>query len=174
MTVQVIIMQHPGSEIEITDGKWLPAKTTLNQQKTYKELRDDEPFVSSFYFESDPFYQYIFGEHTRAVPIFRTERMFLIVVANTNDPTVGASAQKDVKNVSQLFTSLAQNLGITKIFPLYIFGNEYSKLAAEASLAVLEKQKPSSKDIVVFTTAVTVSGYRATKAFTPACLFARQ
>lgn len=139
-----------GSETEISAGKWSPAKMTLSQQKNFEDLRDDEPFVSSFYFESDPFYRYIFGERTRAVPISRTEKMFLIVVANTNDSSVGASAQTDLKNVSRLFKDLAQNLGIIKFFPLYVSGNEYSKLAVETSLAVLEKQKPSPKDIVIF------------------------
>ena len=139
-----------GSETEISDGKWSPAKTTLSQQKTFEDLRDDEPFVSSFYFESDPFYRYIFGSRTRAIPISRTEKMFLIVVANTSDSSVGESAQLDLKNVSRLFKDLAQNLGIIKFFPLYVSGNGYSKSAVEASLAVIEKQQPSPKDIVVF------------------------
>ena len=80
-----------GSEVEISHGKWIPAKTTLSQQMDCEELTSDEPFVSSFYFESDIFYGYIFCERTRAVPISRTEKMFLIVVANTNVPTVEAS-----------------------------------------------------------------------------------
>ena len=80
-----------GSEVEISHGKWIPAKTTLSQQMDCEELTSDEPFVSSFYSKSDPFYGYVFGKRTRPVPISRKEKMFLIVVENTNDITVGAS-----------------------------------------------------------------------------------
>jgi len=139
-----------GIETDTTDVKQFPVKMTLSQQKTYEELRQDEPFVSSFYFESDPFYQYIFEERTRAAPEVRTEKMFLIIVANTNDATVGASAKTDLKNVTRLFNTLAKDLGISKISSLYISGNDYSKQAVETALSNLEMQKPSAKDIVIF------------------------
>jgi Caspase domain len=139
-----------GVEVSETGKDWAAAKTTTAEQKTYEELRRDEPFVGSFYFESEAFYQYIFDQQTRDVPLVRSEQLFLFVVANTNDATVGASAKTDLQNVSRLFTRLAQDLGIAKVFPLYIAGEAYSKMAVEAALAVLETKKPSAKDIVIF------------------------
>ena len=139
-----------GVELQNNTGLWVAANMTQSQQKNYQDLRNDEPFVGSFYFESDGFYQYIFDQTTRANPLPRSEKMFLIVVANTQDATVGKSAKTDLKNVSGLFTSLAANLGITKVVPLYISGDGYSKTAVEAALLALEAQKPSPIDIVVF------------------------
>lgn len=139
-----------GTESKDATGKWVTAETSVSQQKTDKDLRSDEPFVSSFYFESDVFYQYIFEQKTRATPVIRPERMFLLVVANTNDATVGKSAQTDLGKVSHLFTTLASDLGIVKISPVLISGNGYSKQAVENALSTIEKQRPSSTDIIVF------------------------
>ena len=139
-----------GVELQNEKGVWITVNMTLSQQKDYKELRNDEPFVSSFYFESDGFYQYIFEQATRAAPLARNEKMFLIVVANTKDETVGKTVEIDLKNVSALFNSLATNLGISKVIPLYISGDGYSKTAVEAALLALEAQKPAPIDIVVF------------------------
>jgi len=139
-----------GVELKNKEGKWTAGVMTDNLQKDYKALRDDEPFVSSFYFESDGFYQYLFEQATRATPLARNEKMFLIVVANTKDETVGKSVETDLKNVSALFNSLATNLGISKVIPLYISGEGYSKAAVEGALLALEAQKPAPIDIVVF------------------------
>lgn len=137
-------------ELNSTNNNWVPALITNNEQKNYEDLRSNEPFVSSFYFESDAFYQYIFDEATKAVPMARKEKMYLIVVANTLDATVGKSAVTDLKNVSTLFSNVASNLGISTVVPLYISGKEYSMAAVEAALLALESQKPSPIDIVVF------------------------
>ena len=139
-----------GVELQNKTGAWLAAIMTQSLQKNYEALRNDEPFVSAFYFESDGFYQYIFEQATRATPLPRIEKMFLFVVANTNDATVGKSTETDLKNVSGLFNSLASNLGITKVIPVYISGTGYSKAAVEKALLALEAQKPAPIDIVVF------------------------
>lgn len=139
-----------GVELKNKQGEWFAANMTLSQQKNYEDLRLDEPFVSAFYFETDEFYQYIFNQVTRATPKPLLEKMFLIVVANTKDATVGKSAETDLKNVTGLFNSLATNLGISKVIPLYISGDGYSKTSVEAALLALEAQKPAPIDIVVF------------------------
>lgn len=137
-------------ELNNNGPNWARAVMTQSQQKNYEDLKMNEAFVSSFYFESDAFYQYIFDETTKAVPVARKEKMYLIVVANTLDATVGKSAVTDLKNVSTLFKNLASNLGIATVVPLYISGNDYSKTAVEAALLALESQKPAPIDIVVF------------------------
>ncbi|MBC7475836.1 MAG: caspase family protein [Candidatus Sericytochromatia bacterium] len=137
-------------EVKNNKNEWNPVKTTLSQLKTYEDLRNDEPFVSSFYFQSDEFYQYIFSEKTRGVVSPRKEKMFLIIVANTNDETVGKSAKSDLQNVSSLFNKLAENVSIKTIIPIYISGNDFNKASVNAAIAQLEQAKPTSDDIVIF------------------------
>ncbi|MGB4844511.1 MAG: hypothetical protein WBP16_08605, partial [Ferruginibacter sp.] len=139
-----------GTEVKMPDGKWVAAITNSSQQKTYEDLRHDAGFVGSFYFETDDFYQYIFDERTRAIPPPRDEKMYLIVVADTQDPTVGKSTKTDLDNITVLFTTLAKSLGIVRVIPTFIAGNNYSKAAVELALKKLEAQKPASKDIIVF------------------------
>ena len=139
-----------GIEVLDSTGKWIAVTTTLSKEKTYEELQHNEPFVSSFYFESDAFYQYLFNDKVRSTVAPRPEKMFLITVANTNDETVGKSAAVDLQNVNTLFTNIATNIGITKIIPLQISGIGYSKQAVLAALKALAAQKPSSSDIIIF------------------------
>lgn len=137
-------------QVMLNRNEWSNAKTLLSQFKTYEDLRNDEQLVSSFYFESDEFYQYIFSEKTRGIVSPRKEKMFLIIVANTNDETVGKSAKSDLQNVSSLFNKLAENVGIKTIIPIYISGNDFNKASVNAALAKLEQARPSSNDIVIF------------------------
>ena len=137
-------------EVKDASGNWQATKVSTHQQKSFEELRNDESFISSFYFKSEAFYGYVFEQNSRAIPPPRTEKMYLILVANTNDETVGVSAATDFKNVSKLFSTLAGDLGISQFIPTYIFGNAYSKQAVEAALDKLAAMKPSSKDIVIF------------------------
>jgi hypothetical protein len=139
-----------GIEVMDSTGKWIAVTTTQSKEKTYEELQHNEPFVSSFYFETDAFYQYLFNDKVRSTVTSRPEKMFLITVANTNDETIGKSAAVDLQNVNTLFSSIALNIGITKIIPLQISGTGYSKLAVLAALKALAAQKPSGSDIIIF------------------------
>lgn len=139
-----------GIEVMDSTGKWIAVTTIQSQEKTYEELQHNEPFVSSFYFDSDAFYQYLFNDKVRSIVSSRPEKMFLITVANTNDETIGKSATVDLQNVNTLFSGIALNIGITKIIPLQISGSGYSKHAVLAALKALAAQKPSSSDIIIF------------------------
>ncbi len=139
-----------GVEIISNTGKWVTANTTTSQEKTYNDLKDNEPFVSAFYFESDPFYQYLFNDKVRGTVMALSQRMFLITVANTKDEKIGESTAVDLKNVNNVFSKIASSLGISKIIPLQIYGNEYSKLAVQAALKALAAQKPGADDIIIF------------------------
>jgi hypothetical protein len=141
---------EPGSVDLLVDGKWLPAKVKTISLRTPAELRRDEPFVSSFYFDTDIFYQQLFDEQPRAAVEARAEKMFLVIVANTEDSSVGVSAKTDLQNVSRLFTNLARDLGITKFSPVYISGSTYSKEAVEFALTRVQREQPSRQDIVIF------------------------
>jgi len=81
--------------------------------------------VGAFYFTTETFYQYIFDEETKAIPVPRDEKMFLIVVTDTVDHSIGKSTKTDLNNVTALFTNLAKSLGIIRIIPTIIAGRDY-------------------------------------------------
>jgi hypothetical protein len=137
-------------EIKLAGNSWHLTKMNTSEQKTLENLKENEPLVESFYFETDEFYRYVFEKRPRAIPEVRTEQMFLIVVANTNDETVGKGAKADLANISQLYTTLARDLGIKTVFTTYIFGDAYNKTAVEKALEKLKEQKPRSTDIIIF------------------------
>jgi Caspase domain len=137
-------------EVKLADNNWHLMKMNTNEQKTLENLKENEPLVASFYFETDEFYRYVFEKKPRAIPEVRTEQLFLIIVANTNDETVGKGAKADLANISQLYTTMARDLGIKTVFTTYIFGDGYNKTAVEKALEKLKEQKPRPVDIVVF------------------------
>lgn len=139
-----------GVEIKNNDGKWIAVNTTETREKTFEELKNDEPFVSAFYFESDAVYKYLYNDRVRSTIAPRKEKMFLITVANTNDETVGKSAAVDLNNVDKLFNQIASNLGITNVVSVKIYGDGYSKSAVEGALSKLKEQNPSPSDIIIF------------------------
>ncbi|MGY3054320.1 hypothetical protein ACVWYG_002527 [Pedobacter sp. UYEF25] len=139
-----------GVEIKNNDGKWIAVITSENKEKSFEELKNDEPFVSAFYFESDAVYKYLYNDRVRSTIAPRKEKMFLIAVANTNDETVGKSAAVDLNNVNKLFNQIASNLGIINVLSVKIYGNGYSKSAVEGALSKLKEQNPSPSDIIIF------------------------
>ncbi len=141
---------EPSAVEVMIEGEWVTTKLTSQAEKSFEDLRKDPDLINSFYFESDAFYQFVFDESTRAIPLARKEKMFLLIVANTNDETIGKSVATDLKNISETFTELAKSLGIVNVYSISIKGNEYSKAAVEAGLARIEAQKPTSKDIIIF------------------------
>lgn len=134
-------------ELRTDDGRWIPSVTTSNIEINYKELKRFRDTVLLFYTEEDPIYSYFFNNKARGPAAVRSERMFLIAVANSNDSTIGASSKKDFDKITNTFTKLARDLGIKTIIPAYIKGNDFSKKAVQDAL---KKIKPSSVDIVIF------------------------
>ncbi|HOZ84979.1 MAG TPA: caspase family protein [Niabella sp.] len=131
-------------------GKWHKASTVVNQEKTYEELVQQQDFVRIFFNEDDEFYKYLYGERERVNNLApRKERLFLIVVANTNDPKIGISSSKDFTTVTETFTTLAANLGM-RIVTKTIKGGDFSKRNVDQALANLKVQKPAPQDIIVF------------------------
>lgn len=131
------------------DGKWKEAETINMQQKTYAEMVNQKDFVSIFYKKDDAFYKFLFPENNRAVNISRPEKIFLVVVANTNDEKIGITSKKDFDGINNTFTNLAANLGV-KLFAIRIMGNDFNIKNVDNALLKIKKAKPSSKDIVIF------------------------
>lgn len=130
------------------DGNWHASEMIVNQQKTYQDLSREKEFVSYFFNEADNFYSYLFKLDTRGLSnIEQKTRLFLVAVANTNDSTIGVTSRKDLDKITEIFTTLAEQLGIT-IFSKKIWGTEFSKKAVDDALD--KWLKPTPIDIVVF------------------------
>ena len=139
-----------GEDLMLSDMKWIPAVLQVNQQKTLEDLLAAPDFVRVFYLEDDDFYKYIFGNNTRG-PLGekRKERFFLVLVAGTNDPTIGTAVKKDLSKIDTYFSTLANDLGVEYI-PTYVTGNDFTRQNVLRAVGQLEKAKPAPIDIVVF------------------------
>ena len=104
--------------------------------------------VLNYFSTNENFYQNLFINSTRALsPLEKNTRIHLIIVANTNDSTVGVAANKDMAAAEQLFADLTDVIGIKPMNIIKIYGTAYSKATL---LAELKKFKPQRNDIVVF------------------------
>lgn len=137
------------TEYSYHDGIWKLAETRTMQEKTYEDLLKQKDFVRVFYNEEDAFYNYLFSERERATGVTRKEKLFLIMVANTNDATIGVTSKRDLNEISKTFTTLAANLGM-KLIATKISGNNFNKKNLEEALANLKRQRPSPIDIIIF------------------------
>ncbi len=132
---------------KVAGDKWTVASMVANQQKSYAELLKQKEFVTHFFNEKEAFYQDLFTLDTRALSkVERSAKLYLIVVANTNDPEIGISSQKDVDKITATFTILKDQLGITLIAQT-LQGNKFNKTLVEAAINTL---KPAPIDMVVF------------------------
>ena len=135
------------TEYKVSEGNWNAASMKINQQKNIEELIHANDFVAHFFTETDEFYIYLFGEIVRAPnPVPRKEKLFLIVVANTLDSTIGITSKKDLVNITDLFTTMANNLAM-KIITTKIYGQTFNKKSVELAIA---KLNPTPIDIVIF------------------------
>lgn len=138
------------TEYKDIDGNWKIAETVNSLEKSYNDLLREKDFLSFFYNENDPFFKFLYGERDRVNPGFvRKEKLFLIAIANTNDTKIGITSKKDFEEISETFTTLCNNLRM-KMVLTKISGNGFNIQNLNKALANLEKQKPSSIDIVVF------------------------
>ena len=136
-------------EFKGADGNWAGSEMILNQEKTLPDLPKEPRLLLTFYKPDEAFFKYVFTPLSRGPSgITRKEKLFLIVVANTTDSSIGLSSKKDLDNVTKTFTGLAKDLGM-EIMPTYISGNGFSKQAVEKAISK-PKLNPSPIDIVVF------------------------
>lgn len=139
-----------GEDLLPGDAKWIAAELQENKQKSLEELIADPKIVTEFYNEEDDFYKYLFANNTRGpLGVKRKERFFLILVAGTNDPTIGKAVEKDLGKVTNYFRTLANDLNV-EFIPISITGNDFTKGNVLKAVGQLERAKPAPIDIVVF------------------------
>ncbi|MEJ7611871.1 MAG: caspase family protein [Ferruginibacter sp.] len=109
------------------------------------ELTED--LVALFFLEEDEFYQNLFKVKARGLsPQEKQAKLHLIIVANTEDETIGNTCVLDKDRTYKTFKDLSEFLGIG-FNSNVIFGNTYSKQNVQAAVQALA---PAPKDIVVF------------------------
>ena len=106
-----------------------------------------EEFVSNFFLKDEEFYKNLFTTTQRSLT--REQKMaqlHLIVVANTEDETIGSTCLLDKDRTVKTFKDLAEFLGIG-FQPKVIFGNSYNRQNVQNAVSAITPQK---NDIVIF------------------------
>ncbi|MBS1750700.1 MAG: caspase family protein [Bacteroidetes bacterium] len=137
---------EPGSVISTgDDGKDVEGEFThrlLNEADLTKEL------VSKYFTEQDDFYENFFEEATTRVilPEQKKIRMLLLLVANTDDISIGPTCVVDKDATYNTFSQLAEFMQI-QFVPKVIFGKDFSKVNVDNAISALD---PNPGDMVVF------------------------
>jgi hypothetical protein len=118
-------------------------------------------FVRNYFDETESFYTNLFNpkkEDPKTNPVVTSPgnppppppgppaKLHFILVANTNDPRIGYSVQKDVVNISSQVKDVATFLGLPLNY-VEISGAKFGKASVETALNNL---KPGTNDIVIF------------------------
>ncbi len=146
-----------------TDGTFEYGKMLAVKVMNDKDLT--KAYVKQYFLETESFYVNLFKTTTNPVvtvtppvkpnpnnnpttPVVNTPpaKIHFIIVANTEDPRIGYSVQKDVKNLSSQMKDVATFLKIP-INYIEISGTKFGKKNVETAIAGL---KPGADDIVVF------------------------
>ncbi len=119
----------------------LDAVRLLNQE----DLTED--FVLQFFTPDDEFYQNLFTAEVRTLTNQEKQtKMFLLLVANTNDKKIGKTCVIDKDNTQATLGEMAEFMGI-QFVPTVIEGNDFSKANVDKAISGL---RPGPNDIVVF------------------------
>jgi hypothetical protein len=106
-----------------------------------------EEFVLQYFVKEDEFYINRFETVTRTLTNQEKKtRMFLVLIANTEDNAIGKTCVIDKDATYKTFSQVAEFLGI-QFVPKVIYGNEFSKVNVDKAIDAV---RPSPSDIVVF------------------------
>ncbi len=129
------------------DGQLIKAELTVLQEKTYKELGQDQALVRSFYSERDAFYLYLIKLGTRGLNAAELNTNFyFIALVNTLDSSIGASSQKDLTRMTETFATLTKQVGI-RFVRIIISGVDFNIANAKR---VIDTIKPKAGTDIVF------------------------
>lgn len=128
-------------------GKPVMSSETNFTADLMAEQKLNRDFVSLFFSEDEDFYSNLFKPLQRGLsPVEKSTKLYLLVVTNVNDATIGNAVAKDKARCIETFNGLASYLGI-KIIVDTVSGKNYSKKSVEQAI---QRMRPSSNDIVVF------------------------
>ncbi|RYF91373.1 MAG: hypothetical protein EOO03_01505 [Chitinophagaceae bacterium] len=120
---------------------------TFNSATLLSTAQLNRQLLLQYFAESDAFASNLLNPSVRALsPLEKTTKIHLIIVANTNDPSIGIPCNNSMLLMEETFTDLAAFMGL-KIALTKIYGNNYNKAAVEYELT---KLKPGYNDVVLF------------------------
>lgn len=107
----------------------------------------NKDIVSLFFSDDEDFYINLFRPVTRSLsPAEKNIKMHLMIVADTNDATIGKAVSIDINRVTELFSSICSYLGI-KLNTTILAGKNFGKANTASALTRLQ---PAPNDIVIF------------------------
>jgi hypothetical protein len=137
------------------NGQWEKVTNLTKTDYEYTDISID--LVNSFYSKDDPFYEEYFSK-PRVSDLAargglsttdRKRKIHLIIVADLNDPSMGASCRIDMNNMTNTFTNLAKDMKMIPNTPSItnLTGSNFNKSAV---LRAVNGLKPGKNDIVIF------------------------
>ncbi len=104
-------------------------------------------FILTYFTKDEEIYKNLFAANIRVLtPELKKSKMFLLVVADTDDEQIGPDCQKDREKQLAYFSKIAGKLEIAFI-PLELTGKDLSR---KNLLAKIDEIKPTKNDIVIF------------------------
>ncbi len=129
-----------GEDENITVGKFSSVELIEDDDLT-------EDFVLQFFTKDDEFYKALFETSVRQLTSDQKKATLnLVIVANTNDPSIGSTCSLDKDRTLKTFSDVADFMKLN-LNAQTIAGNDYNKTNVEKTLS---KLNPSERDIVVF------------------------
>jgi hypothetical protein len=105
-------------------------------------------FLLTYFYPTDDLYVNFFVEKSRGLSAEEKKiKLHLIIVANINDPSIGASCKKDAQVIKDMFGDIAKFLTLTPTPPTLIMGTDYNLTTVNKAI---DNLKPNKNDIVVF------------------------
>lgn len=119
-----------------------------------QELSKNKSLLNLFFADTSAYYKNTIGVNSKGGMLTpdekRNTRLFLIVVASTNDRSLQPNCLIDARKIVNYFTELAINvLGLPSrnLFIDSIYGHNYSRESVERAL---NKLRPTKNDMVIF------------------------
>lgn len=113
----------------------------LNEEDLTEEL------VLTYFTKDEDFYKSLFETETRGLNAQEKQtRLFLLLVANTNDKKIGKTCEIDLKNTFDTYKEVSEFLGIQMLSKV-ISGNEFSKVNVDNAINTM---RPAPNDVVIF------------------------
>lgn len=134
-----------GMEV-LRENTWKDIRSFTVYERSLNDLTQQPDLLRKFYSEADPFYVFLMDRRSRGPFQARNARLILVVVANTLDHNVGKSSARDMKNLTGLLTSFAEDTRMV-MRSIVIHDKDFRK---DKVLRVLDTLKTGRDDILFF------------------------
>lgn len=120
---------------------------TMDDVRLLEQKDLSEELVLQYFTPKDDFYLQLFATTTRGLTAEEKKTtLHLVLVANTEDNTIGTTCVVDKDATYKMFSEVAEFLGI-QFKPAVIAGKDFSKVNVDKAVSAVQ---PGADDIVVF------------------------